>query len=298
MSSLYLMLVSSAACTIFVIIAAVASRRDLETEDRRFLDPVPSVWRLIWPAVRLLERPSALLLARFGRIQKGIERLLVSAGLDRAMNAAQLLAVTWVVGLSCAVLVGSLQKLLTVDGEVAVLLAFTIGTVIGSCGVYVWIRRQVTSRQRVLIRQLPIFSDFIAMCVEAGLPIGAALNQVAERGPVGPLRYEFARALRDIKTGRTRSEALQAMADRLNLPAVSHFVLALIAADREGIGIVRVLKAQAEQQRIDRFYRAETLAMQAPVKMLAPMVLFIFPGTFVILMFPVASRLFVEGIIK
>jgi tight adherence protein C len=88
------------------------------------------------------------------------------------------------------------------------------------------------------------------------------------------------------------------MADRLNHSAVSQFVLVLNAADREGIGIAPALKAQAEQYRTERFYQAESLAMQAPVKMLAPMVLFIFPGTFIVLMFPVLSRLISEGVFK
>jgi tight adherence protein C len=163
---------------------------------------------------------------------------------------------------------------------------------------HAWVRRQVHARRRILARQLPVFADFIAMCVEAGRPVGAALNQAVERCPSGLLRSEFSQVLRDIKAGRRRPDALQAMADRLNHSAVSQFVLVLNAADREGIGIAPALKAQAEQYRTERFYQAESLAMQAPVKMLAPMVLFIFPGTFIVLMFPVLSRLISEGVFK
>ena len=94
-----------------------------------------------------------------------------------------------------------------------------------------------------------------------------------------------------------RLPALHALAARLALPAVSTVVAALLAAERQGASLAPILRAQAEQRRTERFLRAERLAMEAPVKMLFPLVVCIFPGTFAILLFPVVYQLLHEGVL-
>ena len=106
---------------------------------------------------------------------------------------------------------------------------------------------------------------------------------------------ELGRVLRDLRAGRPRSEALRALADRLSTPAASSLVAALLVAEKQGSALGPVLRAQAEQRRNERFLRAEKLAMEAPVKMLPPLLIFVFPCTFLILLFPVASRFLEEG---
>jgi tight adherence protein C len=103
--------------------------------------------------------------------------------------------------------------------------------------------------------------------------------------------------LRDVHAGQPRHEALHALAARLALPGVSTLVAALIAAERQGASLAPILCAQAEQRRNERFLRAERLAMEAPVKMLFPLVLCIFPGTFAVLLFPVVHQLLREGVL-
>ncbi len=95
-----------------------------------------------------------------------------------------------------------------------------------------------------------------------------------------------------------RADALRAMAERLAQPAVGSLVSCLIVAEQQGGALGPVLRAQAEQRRTERFQRAERLAMEAPVKMLAPLLLFIFPCTFAVLLFPVAARMLMEGWLK
>jgi tight adherence protein C len=109
------------------------------------------------------------------------------------------------------------------------------------------------------------------------------------------LRDELNSVLRDIRAGVTRANALQAMSDRMRLPAVSNLIGGLIAADRQGGAIGPLLRGQAVQRRNERFIRAEKLAMQAPVKMLFPLIAFIFPCTFIILFFPIFYRLVQDG---
>ncbi|RPH61181.1 MAG: type II secretion system F family protein, partial [Burkholderiales bacterium] len=127
--------------------------------------------------------------------------------------------------------------------------------------------------------------------------LGAALGQAAQYGPPGALRDEWQRVLRDVHAGQPRHEALRTMAARLALPGVSSLVAALLAAERQGASLAPILRAQAEQRRTERFLRAERMAMEAPVKMLFPLVLCIFPGTFAILLFPIVHQLLQEGIL-
>jgi tight adherence protein C len=161
-----------------------------------------------------------------------------------------------------------------------------------------WLADLVRRRERAVLRELPFYLDVITLAVEAGLNLSAALAQAADKGPPGALRDEFERVLRDVRAGRPRADALRAMAERLAQPAVGSLVSCLIVAEQQGGALGPVLRAQAEQRRTERFQRAERLAMEAPVKMLAPLLLFIFPCTFAVLLFPVAARMLMEGWLK
>ena len=96
---------------------------------------------------------------------------------------------------------------------------------------------------------------------------------------------------------RTRAEAMRALSDRLALPAIANWVGAVLAAEKQGASLGPILRAQAEQRRMERFVRAEQQALKAPVKMLFPLVACIFPCTFVIVFFPIAVRLVFEGLV-
>ena len=125
------------------------------------------------------------------------------------------------------------------------------------------------------------------------------MTRVADQSaqtPAGPLRDEFARLMRDVRAGRARSEALRELATRLDMPAVSNFVTTLIQAEATGMSLGPILRAQAEQRRTERFAQAEKLAMQAPVKLLFPLLFFIFPCVFAILMFPIAMKFMGAGL--
>jgi len=161
-----------------------------------------------------------------------------------------------------------------------------------------WLRDRIARRQRAVLRELPFFLDVITLAMESGLNLASALAQAADKGPPGPLREEFERVLRDIRAGRTRADALRAMAERLAQPGVGALVASLVVAEQQGGALAPILRAQAEQRRTERFQRAEKLAMEAPVKMLLPLLLFIFPCTFAVLLFPVFARMLMEGWLK
>jgi tight adherence protein C len=133
------------------------------------------------------------------------------------------------------------------------------------------------------------------LCVESGLNLSGAIQQAVDKGPVGALKDEFARVLRDIRAGKPRSEALRELASRMDMAAVSSFVSTLIQAEATGMNLGPILRAQADQRRVERFARAEKLAMEAPVKLLFPLIFFIFPCVFAILMFPIVMKFMASG---
>jgi tight adherence protein C len=159
---------------------------------------------------------------------------------------------------------------------------------------YISMKEQAKRRQKEIVRMLPTYLDFITMTVEAGLSLGGALSQAVAKGPPGLLRSELERVNRDVKAGSGRIEALQMMAERLDIREITTLVNAIALAERTGGSVGHVLRAQADQRLSERFQRAEKLAMEAPVKLIFPLVAFIFPSTFVVIGFPIAMRMLHE----
>ena len=140
-------------------------------------------------------------------------------------------------------------------------------------------------RQARLQVALPDALDMLTVCVEAGLGFDAALAQVA-RNTAGPLAAEFARALQEMQIGKSRSQALRALADRTTVPEVRAFVSSLVQASDLGIPIARVLREQAKEMRVRRRQRAEGKAQQVPVKITFPLILCIFPALLIVVLGP------------
>jgi tight adherence protein C len=151
----------------------------------------------------------------------------------------------------------------------------------------IWVNDQVNKRHLAISRALPFNLDLLTLSVEAGLDFTAALAKVVDKGKPGPLREELALVLKQLKMGKTREEALKSMIARVDLPALSQFVTALIQADKMGTSLGKVLRIQSTQLRIERTQRAEKLANEAPVKMLFPLIACIFPTVFMVLFGPI-----------
>lgn len=278
--------------------AVIAS---MPEDDRRWRDRPPRAWLLAWPLVRLLA--SVLEPVLPPRWRSACTRGLRQAGLDLALDAAQVAAGS-VIG---ALLLGALAWLLcewaASVGMTAVRgrwtpIAAVCALVLGAWWPISWLRERRAARLRAIGRALPFYLDVVTLSVESGANLTGALQHAVGKGPGGPLQVELERVLRDVRAGRTRADALRALADRLELPAVSSWVAALVSAERHGSGLGPILRAQAEQRRQERFQNAEKLAMKAPVKMLFPLLVFIFPCTFVLLFFPVVVRLLEEGVLR
>ena len=148
----------------------------------------------------------------------------------------------------------------------------------------------MTARQTIILNSLPDVIDLLTVSVEAGLGFDGALLKVVDKKP-GPLAAEFEKVLQEIKVGRQKKDALKDMSQRIGLQDLTTFIGAIIQADQFGVGIANVLRIQAEQIRQKRKQRAQEKAMKAPVKMLIPMVVFIFPTLFIVLLGPVLIQI-------
>ena len=133
--------------------------------------------------------------------------------------------------------------------------------------------------------------DLLTLSVEAGMDFMSALQRTTEARRIDELGEEVLRVVREIQLGTPRREALRQMARRIDLPDVRSVVNALVQADELGVSVGAILRIQADQIRQRRFERAERLANEAPVKLLFPLLFFIFPAVFLILLGPVVYRL-------
>lgn len=160
-----------------------------------------------------------------------------------------------------------------------------------AAGISVWLffdmylQRIIAERQKQIVKSLPDVLDILTVCVEAGLGFDAAITRIVEKFK-GPIADEFTRLLQDMRVGRTRREALRDFGTRSGVEDLNTFATAIVQADQLGVSIANILRVQSERLRVKRKQTAEEKALKAPVKMVIPMILLIFPAVFVILLGP------------
>ncbi len=266
-------------------------------DDRTYKDTPPLGFRLLWMPIVWV----SFFLAHWVPAKKKNALLakLRKAGLDYGVNAIQFTSAQWIGGMVTAWIAFGLLASFDVNGQFdgwQYMQAMLLGAFAGWIYPVIWLNDQLNARKKELLRSLPFFLDIITLCVEAGLNMQGAINQAVLKGPKGAMRDEFQRVMRDIRAGKGRAASMREMAERLNESAVSNFVTAVIQAEVMGMNLGPVLRAQADQRRSERFLRAEKLAMEAPVKMLLPLIGFIFPCTFIVLFFPIAMKFMNSGL--
>ena len=153
-----------------------------------------------------------------------------------------------------------------------------------------WLYRSIRRRHRSIQRSLPFVLDLLTLSVEAGMDFMGALLRNCQARRLDPLNEELLRMTKEIQVGSSRKEALRRMADRVRQPDLKAVAFSLIQADELGVSIGSILRIQSEQMRARRFDRAEKLAGEAPVKMLGPLMLCIFPAVFIILLGPIICQ--------
>ncbi|WP_331522563.1 type II secretion system F family protein [Pinirhizobacter sp.] len=269
--------------------------REVPQQDRNYQDPLPFGIRLIWPLVNL----ATVMLGPHltPRQLEPAHRRLQAAGQDFVLSPEQLFGLRAAATGLVTVFVVLVMAMLHRTGFTAYLTGIVFGAAAGYFYPDLWLSERRKKRERQVVKDLPTFLDFIVMTVEAGMNITGAIEQATHKGPQGPLSQEFTRLLRDLRSGLPRAEALRRMADRMDMTQISSFTGTLIQADRVGASLGVTLRAQAAQRREERFLRAEKLALEAPVKMMAPLIMFFFPLVFIVLGFFIYLRVKQEGIL-
>src|SRR5215210_3244258 len=213
----------------------------------------------------------------------GVGTRLLAAGLGRTISPTTFLALKSGFAIGGLVLGALVGGALTGPGGV-LLFAIALGGH-GFIGPEFAVSAQARSRKDNLRAELPHALALMAVSVEAGLGFDGALSKLTEHMD-GPLSDEFALTLGEIRIGESRQDALKKLADRTETPELSSFVRSIIQADQLGISLGRILRVQATDSRLKRQAAAEEKAMKAPIKMLFPTVLFIFPAMFLVILGP------------
>lgn len=240
--------------------------------------------RVVRPAIGALARQTRRVTPT--GVVDSLERRLQHSGLTHRWTIEQLLAAKMIAAL-VGVLLGAAYFL--GGPSVARLVVLAGITVAFSFLPDVLLASQADRRREAIQRALADALDQITVCVEAGLSFEAAMARVAEGN--GPLAAEFGQTLQDIQIGIPRSQALENLLARTDVPDLRAFVHAFTHAERYGIPIAQVLRIQAGELRDKRKARAEERAMKIPVKLVFPLTLCILPALFVVLAGPAVVRI-------
>jgi len=271
---------------IFIFLRSV--KEEVPDEDREYMDPLPPKLKLIWPLVKI----AAYYLGERLPVEKleKYNRKLKRSGIDYIMTAEQLFGLQIVSAVLMGFMVYMGLSLLEIDDWMYPL----VGVLLGYIMPEMTINDLKKKREKEIVKALPAYLDFLTMAVQAGMNLSGAMSQAVDKSPESALRTEFHKILRDIKAGMSRLDALREMAERLDIREINSFVTAVAQSEKTGASVGNTLKVQADQRRVERFQKAEKLAMEAPVKLIFPLVAFIFPMTFLLLAFPIAMKVMYE----
>jgi len=257
----------------------------VQTEDRTYADKPPKLIARVWPLIEFVTFYLGGYLSVEYR-EKTIRKLR-KGELDYTVSPQQWFAAKLVYGGLIGLVIYLVGQWINVH---SLLLPF-FGAAFGFFYLDLWLRDRMKRIEIEVLKNLPNFLDMLTLAIESGCNLTVGITIGVEKAPDNPLRRAFARMLREIRSGRSRIDALRSLEDRLDLPAVQSLVSALVQAEKTGASMGMVLRAQSTQRTNERFARAEKLAMEAPVKMLGPLILCIFPCTFVVIGFPIGMKM-------
>lgn len=157
-----------------------------------------------------------------------------------------------------------------------------------------WLRDRIKVRTHSMVRELPHVVDMLALSTRAGLGFIAGLERLVRKRPPTPLMEELKKLLQEIQMGTSRSDALRNMANRCDAPEVNQFIIVLIQASNLGVPISRVLRAQSEKMRSERFQKAERMGAAATQKIIFPLILLIIPAVLIVVLGPLGITFFLS----
>ena len=275
--------------------ASIASEITYVTlaDGRKTARSLPLVFRMLLPFVpnlaRFVSRPG------FARSRQAADEMIVASGLEGLLTGAEFVALKFLTPITCGtawigfvLILGALMPDSVIADNTVLLGAF--GVLLAYSYPLMWLRGTLKRRHLAILRALPFVLDLLTLSVEAGMDFMSALQRNCERRKLDPLNEELIRMTREIQVGLPRRVALRNMAERVRQPDLKGVAHALIQADELGVSIGSILRIQSDQLRGRRFDRAEKMANEAPVKMLGPLMLCIFPAVFVVLLGPIVMQ--------
>jgi tight adherence protein C len=261
-------------------------------DGRQQMRRLPMLFRLLLPFV-----PNVAPLFRHKKLEKYRAKLdgrLISAGYEGLLSAEEFMSIQMLMFIVAVPLsFGFKPALEDLPGVGRFWNLATILT-IGYSLLYPtsWLKYARNLRHRSMQKALPYVLDLMTLSVEAGLDFMTAIRKIIEKRVMDPLGEELLRVFHEIQVGKTRRQALRDMGLRVDQPDLSSVVSALVQADELGVSLGTILRIMADQMRMKRFQRAEKLAYEAPVKMLGPLLLLIFPAVMLFLLGPILAQAF------
>ena len=225
------------------------------------------------------------------------EKMLVAAGFEGLLTGKEFVALRFLVpavyGSAWCIVSAAAATLFSPDSDVSPG-GLPAVCILGVAAAYLfpsaWLRGALKKRHLSIMKALPFVLDLLTLSVEAGMDFISALQRNCSTSKLDPLNEELLRMTKEIQIGVSRKEALKTMAERCGQSDLKNLAFALVQADELGVAIGSILRIQSDQLRQRRFDRAEKLAAEAPVKMLGPLMLCIFPAVFIVLLGPVLSQ--------
>lgn len=247
----------------------------------------PFLDRVIRPLLRWI----STIIGRFIPVKKRIdlEKKLLLAGKPMGLNSTEFISLYY----AMAVMFGLIGFGAAFWGRMNIFSQMLFGLwgfLLGYIIVEFYLRTKTRSRQDQILKELPDVLDLLTVSVEAGLGFDSALSRVVQKVK-GPISLEFSTALQEIRMGKQRKDALKDLGNRTGVEELNTFIGAIIQADQLGVSIGNVLRVQSTQQRNTRRQKIEEKAMKAPIKMLLPMVFFIFPTIFIVILAPAVIQM-------
>lgn len=220
------------------------------------------------------------------QIRQRYENIINNAGSPKNVTFTRIIAIQ----IMCSLLLGGFLFLIVFQSRNTKIVLVLLGAAIGFMLPISFIRTKADQRQKKIKNSLPDLLDLLYVSVEAGLAFDMALKKTSDKMR-GPISEEINKTLEEINKGRNRQDALRGMANRTGVEDLSYFVTSIIQTEQLGSNIANMLRIQSNEMRQKRKQRAEEAAMKIPVKMLFPLVFFIFPSLFIVVLGPAIIRI-------
>lgn len=246
------------------------------------LAKTPFLDRTIVPVLRKFEK----FMVRFAPsgIHNTVENKLMLAGLSNTWSANGFITM-WLISMGIFFCIAYIVTTRKATPYLQSLLFYWLSVAVGALLPFSMLNSRIQKRQKSIAKQLPEVLDLLSVSVQAGLSFDGALRKITDRS-VGPLIEEFKRMQQDVRMGAPKARAMQAMAKRCDVDDLYLFVTAVIQAERLGTSMGKTLVNQADNMRERRRQKAKAEALKAPIKMVFPLVIFIFPAIFVVTLLP------------